>query len=331
VEHARAHEPATTEIAARAVAPEVRGGEIAHALTLQRRIGNRAASRQLSRVPKEVAVGAEKVMVESDAETEEATKLIEGMKSAYGVEISSAQGVKSTLATYKDAPEAERNKVKARPWLMSELRSLNKALKHFEPILGAKRATSTRKDAAQEISTAGKVTFSIDSNDATGKVDSTLGQYYRDDKNFSMYKLNETSTVDFPGNKEKQQEATAVHEIAHGLMEYALPGFIAATGYWTNRTTKSGAAGKEAPPTAYGNKNAAEDLCESVMFYFVDQARLKDGMPGKAKGTPGNPCPERLAYLKTVIEGWAPPTIQGQWIKGDGILPEVTDDSMVAV
>ena len=263
-------------------------------------------------------------MVETDAEETEAKNLIDGIKSKYGVEISSAEGVKSTLALYKDAPQAERDKVKARPWLLSELKSLEKALAHFQPIMGTHRASSTRKDVSQEVVRAGKATFSISANDATGKTDNTLGQYYRDDKTFAMYAKNETSTVDFPGNKEKQQEATAVHEIAHGLMDYALDGFIAATGYWTNKTTKSGAAGKEAPPTPYGNKNAGEDLAESVMFYFVDKARLKDGMSGKTKGQPGNPCPERLAYLKKVIEGWTPKVV----IRGDALEQNITDESL---
>ena len=299
-------------------------------MALQRAAGNRAARQQVSREVKDVSIGGETVKVENDAEALEAERLIDGMHTKYGVDVSSAQGVKSTLATYKDAPEAERAKVKARPWRMSELRSLEKALAHFQPILGASRATSTRKDVAQEVTHAGKVTFSIDENDATGKVDSTLGQYYEDDKTFAMYGLNETSTIDFPGNPEKQQEATAVHEIAHGLMEYALPGFIAATGYWVSRNQKSGVAGKEAPPTAYGRKNAAEDLCESVMFFFVDRERLKNGIAGKAKGEAGNPCPERLAYLKTVIEGWTP-TVQGQWIKGDGLSPDMSDTALVPV
>ena len=302
--------------------------EVARALALQREIGNRATARQLARAPKAVAVGGEKVMVENDAEEAEAKKLVEGMKTKYGVEVSSAQAVKSTLATYKDAPQAERDKVKARPWLLSELKSLDKALAHFSPILGGSRATSTRKDVAQEVTTAGKASYSIDENTDKGKIDSTLGQYYGSDKNFALYAKNETSTIDFPGDKAKQQEATAVHEIAHGLMDYALDGFIKASPYWTNRTTKSGAKDAEAPPTPYGAKNAGEDLAESVMFYFVDRKRLEDGMTGKKKGEPGNGCPERCAYLRKVIDGWKPV------VKAEAAPPpadRITDESMVLV
>ena len=44
----------------------------------------------------------------------------------------------------------------------------------------------------------------------------------------------------------------------HGLLAYALDDYIKATGYWTDRNTKSGTAGAEAPITSYGDTNAAE-------------------------------------------------------------------------
>jgi hypothetical protein len=88
-----------------------------------------------------------------------------------------------------------------------------------------------------------------------------------------MFEPGETSTIDFPGDNAKQLDATAVHEIAHGLMKYAINDFMAATEFWTDEDTKSGNAGAEAPPTPYGNKNAREDLSESVMMYYVYPSR----------------------------------------------------------
>jgi hypothetical protein len=312
----------------------------AEMLQLQRTVGNRAAQQVLQRGVGDwfkkkfgyayiASLGGERVAVANETEEAEAKRIIKECKDNYGVSFSTMQGVKSTLATYKDAPEAERKKVKAKPWLMTEIRALGRALAHFAPILGKARAKSTRKDADQEITTVGKVTYSIDDDSATGKIDSTLGQYYSGDKNFAMYGKGETSDIDFPGNVPKQQEATAVHEIAHGLLEYALPGFIAACPYWLDRRTKSNVAGVEAPPTDYGAKNAAEDMCESVMFYFVDKDRLKNGN-GPAKGTPGNACPDRLAYLEAVIGGWTPAPLPAT-IEGDGLGAPVTDGATVVV
>jgi hypothetical protein len=306
---------------------------VARALALQRSAGNRATAQVLAR-DKDVTIGSETVTVADDPQAEEVKKLIAGIKSKYGVDVDSAQGVKSTLATYKDAPQEERDKVKAKPWTVSELKALDRALGHFQRVLGSKRATSTRKDVAQEVTTVGKATFSISSNTASGKVDRTLGQYYRSDKNFTMYGRGEVSTIDFPGNVAKQQEATATHEIAHGVMEYCLGDFMTTIGYWSARNAKTGTSGAEAPPTKYGDKNAAEDLCESVMLYFVDPDRLKTGETGKTTGTPGNPCPKRFAFLAKVIDGWEPPVVHAQADPskmGDFDTAPITDSSSVAV
>ena len=304
------------------------GPGAAQVLALQRGAGNRATAQMVQRglfgdtiraikravgVPHEVAVAGERVIVKTAAEETEAADIIAAIESTHGVDVSSVQGVKSTLDNYSNAPKAERDKVKAKPWLMSELRAVKRALGHFGRILGANRASSTRSGVAQEVTSVGKATFSIDDDSASGAVDQTLGQYYAGDRNFTMYGRGETSDIDFPGDIPKQQEATATHEIAHGLMAYALPGFIAASDYWLDRNTKSGTAGAEAPPTPYGAKNAAEDMCESVMFYFVAPKRLKDGRPGKSNGEPGNPCPKRYAYLKKAIDGWEPPPPVGDF------------------
>src|SRR3954471_15912618 len=81
----------------------------------------------------------------------------------------------------------------------------------------------------------------------------------------------------------------------------------------TARTPRTGRAatsrrvpGAEAPPTPYGAKNAAEDMCESFGIYVADKDRLKNG-DGKAKaGEPGNACPKRYAFCEAVIAGWTP-------------------------
>jgi hypothetical protein len=50
-------------------------------------------------------------------------------------------------------------------------------------------------------------------------------------------------------------------------------------GYWKDRDTKSGAKGAEQPVTSYGKTNAAEDLCESVMFYYKRTSDLRSKAP----------------------------------------------------
>ena len=148
-----------------------------------------------------------------------------------------------------------------------------------------------------------------------------LGEYFREPelRNFAMYKHNETSTIDFPGNVDKQMEATAVHEIAHGIFRYALPEFVARLAYWLDEDTPTKIAAPRLAPTDYGTKNAREDLSETVMLYFVDRKRLEKGN-GAAAGLPGNACPVRCALIDGLVKGWMPCAPEAA-AEGHGRLP----------
>jgi len=283
-------------------------------LAAQRSAGNRAVAALLQRegdgatvAPYVATIDGEKVEVASKDEEAEAKQIIEQIEKQYGIEVASLRGAAAVRKNYPSAPKDVRKGVKTTEWKMKELRAIGRALAHFAPILGEARKKSKRKGAKQEITSVSKVAQSIDVDDPSGVLDTTtLGEFFEDQKNFSMFTAGTDSEVDFPGENEKQLEATAVHEIAHGLMEYALDDFIKATGYWRDKNTKSGKADAEAPPTAYGDTNASEDLSESVMFYFVDEQRLLDGDGSAAAGAPGNPCPKRWQAIHELVTKWAP-------------------------
>jgi hypothetical protein len=253
-------------------------------------------------------IGGEKVQVASAAEEAEAARIIKEIPERYGIEISTSKGVQAVKDHYDKAPESVREKVEGATWLLMELQALERALAHFAPILGTDRMLSDRAGTDQEVTSAGKVDKSITTNKATGKLDdNTLGEFFRESKNLSLFTPGETSEMDFKGNVAKQLEATAVHEIAHGLLKYAEADFFKETGYWTDRATKSGTDGAEAPPTSYGDTNGGEDLSESAMLLFVDPKRLKDGDGTTAAGSPGNACPKRHAFLERIVGKWKPP------------------------
>jgi hypothetical protein len=303
----KAHDERRPEERERAPEP---APEIPPILKLQRSAGNQAVGRalQVARAPDfwgqvtkavvgryRISVGAEKVWVADEKQEAEAARIISDIRTKYGIEISSVKSVDAVRAHY-DQPAAEvRAAVQTDSWQFRELAALERALAHFAPILGEERKSSTRQGADQEVTTAGKSVQSIDTNTPEGKLDpKTLGEFFKESKNFTMFQRGEVSTIDFPGDNEKQLEATAVHEIAHGLMKYAIDDFMAATGYWTDEITKSGKADAEAPPTPYGQTNAREDLSESVMMLFVDPKRLSV------------PCPKRFEVLNRVIMAWTP-------------------------
>ena len=269
-------------------------------------------------------IGGEKVQV-TDAKQEAAAALIiKTIQDEYGIQISTSKGVEAVKDHYDSAPESVRKKVKGATWLFEELQALERALKHFAPILGTQRLLSGRAGEEQEVTSASKVDQSITTNKATGTLDDdTLGEFFRESKNFALFTPGETADLDFPGDVGKQLEATTVHEIAHGLMKYAEDDFMKETGYWRDRTTRTGTAGAEAPPTPYGDKNASEDLSESAMFFFVSPDRLKDGDGTATAGTPGNACPKRLAFLERIVGEWKPPV-------GDFPTPDPNADTALA-
>jgi hypothetical protein len=278
-------------------------------LALQRQIGNRATAqlvqrgvwndlRKLVGASYEATVAGETVIVASKAEAQEAGEIIKRIKDQYGVDISSVRAVKATVDAYAKAPKKERDKVKTAPWLMRELRATERALKHYARILGTNRALSTRAGDAQEVTDIGKANLSITQMNEKGVIDpNTLGEYYRSDKTFAIYTPGEDYVQDLP-TVDKQLEATIVHEIAHGVMYYALPEFTTMSGYWLDSRTKSGAKDAEPPCTKYGQTSAGEDLSETMRWYFMLPERLKKD------------CPKRYAWAKEKAEGWTPAPVK---------------------
>lgn len=318
------HEPATDiespeavrEAPATALTPD-------GVLELQQTAGNQAVQRMLADGPVAAGsvttptiqrvvetIGDEKVEVSfwrRKKERAEAEAIIKEIKDKYGVDLSSKTTIEGIKASYTKVPKKVLDSLETRTWRLKELRALCRALKFYGPILGAERAKSTRAGADQEVTSVGKVKQAIDENTKAGALDTTtLGEFFKGKKNMGLFKASEGYTADFPDEGD-QLTGTFVHEIAHGLLEYALPDYIASTGgYWTDRNTKSGAKDAEAPITDYGTKNAAEDLCESAMMFFIAPKRLKDGDGGKA-GEPKNPCPKRYAFMEKLGKDWLPP------------------------
>ena len=243
---------------------------------------------------KTVTVGSEKVDISSPEELFEATRIIQSIKDTYGIDVSSQAGVDAIKQDYTSAPKDVRDSLKTKQWKLKELKALEQALKHFSPILGDKRAKSSRSGTDQEITSASKVDQAIDEDSVDGELDTTtLGEYFESSKNFSMFSAGTNSTVDFKDN-DKQLEGTAVHEIAHGLLEYAIGDYVSTLDYWLDKNTASGKAGAEAPITDYGKTNASEDLSEAAMYFFVEPATLK------------KKCPERYNFLTKTVAAWKP-------------------------
>jgi hypothetical protein len=255
--------------------------------------------------PRVFTIGKEQVQVNSAEEEAEADQIMSDLKDKYGINLSSAASIKAIKKDYDDVPKKVTSKLKVSVWSMQELRALQEAAGYYAVILGGERKTSTLKGMVQGVTTIGKAKNGIDQGGAKGKLDTTtVGEYFSDSKNLALFDAG-TNYIDKDYKRDGQVSdvqtslsATAVHEMAHALVEpMELANWVSTLDYWADEDTKSGKKGAEAPPSNYGKDSAAEDLCESVSMYFINRPQLK------------KLCPGRDAFVDKVVKAWKPPEV----------------------
>jgi hypothetical protein len=269
-------------------------------LALQRMAGNRAVRALVARDAKVIKIGNESVRVASDAERAEAERIVKDVKAKFGVSFDSLAAHKASLEKYPEAPEAQRKALAVRPWELDELKAIERALTHFAPVLGDARKKTMPKGPAQEFNKVGKLNTSPDDNPKL-LGDRTRGEFFREAETFGVFEPGPDSPAE-----DDAVERIATHEIAHGIFDPLIDSFMQATGYWEKEKVRRKEGQRvEGPPDGYADRNAREDLAQSVMYFFVDPERLKKGDGrGRAKGTWGNPCPKRFAFIQKVVAGW---------------------------
>jgi hypothetical protein len=270
-------------------------------LALQRMAGNRAVRALIARDAKVIKIGNESVRVASDAEKAEAERIIKDVKTKFGVSFDSLAAHKATMADSEgSAPEDRRTALAVRAWELDELKAIERALTHFAPVLGEARKKTMPKGPPQEFVNVGKLNSSPD-DDPKIMGDRTRGQFFHDAQTFAVFEPGPDSPAG-----DDAVERVATHEIAHGIFDPLVDSFMKATGYWEKEKVKRKESQRvEGPPDGYADRNAREDLAQSVMYFFVDPERLKKGDGrGRAKGTWGNPCPKRFAFIQKVVAGW---------------------------
>jgi hypothetical protein len=279
-------------------------------LALQRASGNAHVARLVAgtvqRQPagKTISIGSEQVIVADDKEKAEAEQIFKEVRERYGIRMSSSSGISAIDLDYDQVPEAVRKQVKTQAWKMEELRALIRALAHFAPILGKERASSSRSGSKQETATASKLDQGISENTPKGKfVKELRAQQFDALKNITLYSSLTEFPPSFKGDRVREIEGIITHELAHGLLDYAVDDYLKNLDYWKNAETKSGKPGAEAPITEYGAKNIDEDLGEAVRFYFLAPDKLKNGL-GEKLGRPGNPCKKRFDLIDGYVKAW---------------------------
>jgi len=233
--------------------------------------------------PKTVTIGTERVNVDSEQQKKKAEKIIKTIESKYGIDVNSDKGLEAIKNEYPNAPKQVKNKLSKGVWQFKELKAIKAALNNFAPILGKKRDDSSRSGDPQAVQSISRLEKALDATGNTVTLDpNTLGQYFQGSKNFTMFKAGLSANVDFSSTV-KQLRGTAVHEMAHGVFGDKEDEWAKELDYWTDKFTKSGKQGAEEPITEYGKTNAAEDLAEAVMYYFVERQTLTVECPKRSK------------------------------------------------
>ncbi|WP_431954924.1 hypothetical protein [Actinacidiphila sp. bgisy167] len=149
-----------------------------------------------------------------DAAQRESELLAQQIESEFGIRLDSDAGVAAVKETHPQAPEAEKAEVKPLPWTVGELKSLYAAMKNYAPILGSRRAHSSRGSVAQEITVVGHVKTALHENRTYFDA---AGEYILSRNVINIYRAAHSGGGSI--------EAVATHELAHGVLRYALPDF----------------------------------------------------------------------------------------------------------
>jgi hypothetical protein len=241
--------------------------------------------------------------------------IIKRIKENYGVDLNQDAGVNAIKSSYANAPQNVRDGLKAKDWTLQELQDIEKALSRYGALLGPNR---NPEFGDQPVTTFSRLEQGIDEDTGAGALDNTTaGETFSDSKNITMFDAG-TTVTDFAKDKANPTaeehrtgfRGTIEHELSHALIENLRVGggkkiirqWASALGFWKglnerafpgskgDSMTAATAAGVEVPPTKYGATNAAEDLAESLMFYFEDPEGLK------------TKCPKRYKFIVDVIE-----------------------------
>ena len=254
-----------------------------------------------ARRPAVVWIGGERVRVTSEDQRKDAERIIKEARSNYAItfdSIASRRAAREFYGVGGNVTDAGLKATEVEVWEYEELKAFEAAFKHFALILGDARRKSTRAGKSQETTTVGKLTVASDDDQEKPEA-RARGEHFDATATSVLYRPDPDLRTSDP----HYFEMHATHELAHGAFAPQLDAFMKATGWWSRKYVSTNKG--EAPPDSYANTNAAEDLAQSVAYYFVDPDRLKKGDGKHEAGLPGNACPKRYAFIRDAVGGWA--------------------------
>ncbi|MFE4690657.1 hypothetical protein ACFRH6_11430 [Streptomyces sp. NPDC056749] len=208
--------------------------------------------------------------------------LTQKIASDFGIQLNSSAGAEAVRhATLGSLPFTPNHAIKPREFSLKHLHQMHAAMNHYAQILGKGRANSSRSETGQEITQAGAADWR-----STHHI---FGEFSKDHKLINLY----TSAIEVSGMD--SIEPTVVHELAHGILGYALPTFT--KDFWE----------KPEPPLPFNGAPSATpqlDFISSVISYLHNASEMQRRSPRRAAAVAA--LRERSPDTVTVIPGESP-------------------------
>ncbi|MFJ8159254.1 hypothetical protein, partial [Streptomyces sp. NPDC094468] len=183
------------------------------------------------------------------------------IRTEFGIRLDSEEGARVAIESNRVTDPVVMAEIRPVPWTVRGVQGIIAALKHYKPILGRNRNTSSRSGIEQEVNIIGNITWLLGASETHDIKSSVVGEYAYKYKTFNL------ATYAYKNSERFQQ--TVTHELAHGLLRYAEQQFE--NEFW---------AGHQRPSAT----TQIQDFVNAISDYIQHPMQLKEVAPRYAAG-----------------------------------------------
>ncbi|MBB4687605.1 glycosyltransferase [Amycolatopsis jiangsuensis] len=194
-----------------------------------------------------------------------------------GIDFDSHRGLEAVRESNPKASALTLKAVRQREFTADERAGAEDALKHYAPIIGAQRQSSSRADIEQEVQHIGAVSLGIEN----GRMSPAMaGEYIGSHKTVNIYALAGLDR-DFGGGR-REVEGMVTHELSHGLLKYALDDYTKHVGVWNEDNTPKRRPDAE-PPSDPNARSDFADFTAAIKSHLLVPQNLAENSPRRAE------------------------------------------------
>ncbi|MDX2709099.1 hypothetical protein PV350_40585 [Streptomyces sp. PA03-6a] len=217
-------------------------------------------------------------------------ELMVKLERTYGVSFNSDLGVAEFKRSYFNLPQEVIDRVKVDKFPVEWLPMIDEALGHFAPIMGARRDESSRSGTDQEINTLSAVEWGLSGPEEPNSWH--LGEMYCKKKLINVFTGPFKRNFRDPSERINGVLGVVVHEVAHGLLDYAMLEF---EWHFWDGVKQSGWKEWVPPSGSIDHREALRELIRATVFRLEDfqewappnlaqeTYRLLESLPGNVR------------------------------------------------